>query len=373
MEAKTYQIMFKDLPVFLINTRGVATIQNDNYIPADIYLEEGEDFDTCINNKTNFDEWAGERILNLDRKYAHEILNKFGFPQSMRNSEKAQIAIQTRCLSINDCYWLKEVGEDITFAEVNLFDNSLKNTVFDVALFGHSPTITNQLPIADLSTDGTAPKAWVRKDDGFYLLKGDVNDSVTREVEASAILRELGFNVTEYVKTTYNGIPVSMCKCFTNKDINFVRAHWFDIKCDNRDEDIADYIYKYKEQFDRMNLADYIVGNTDEHEFNWGFLYDENLNILSMNPPMDYDHAFIGNGETECLPYFFLGAKKSQKEVAIEIIKQHPDWIDFNIDLSKYKYGAQAKERIMVLKEYLPALKKTSEYNEIEPDDISFI
>ena len=348
-----YTISFKDIPVFSISSDGLVEIFNERYMPADIYLEEcpNEDIDTRLNNLTNFNSWASSRILNLDRKYAHEILNSFGFSQRLTDKEKAEIAIQTRCLSINDCYWLKEDGEKCTFAEVNLFDNSLKDAVFDVALFGHSPTITNQLPITDLSTDGTAPKAWLRKDDGFYLLKGDVNDSVIRETEASAILRDLGFNVTRYWLSTYRDIPVSVCKCFTSKDINLVKAEWFAIKCMNNDESIADYIYRFQEQFDKMNLADYLIGNTDEHSQNWGFLYDENLNILSLNPPMDYDHAFLGNGDNMCLPMQLLGVVISQKDMAIDIIKRHPDWLKFNadLDLSKYKYGTAVMERLAVL------------------------
>ena len=375
-----YQVLFKDVPVFSITKSGIVNIHNPEYMPADIYLETVTDstgvdnLDTCINNITNFNSWAASRILNLDRKYAHELLNSLGFSQRLTDKEKAQIAIQTRCLSINDCYWLKNIDEDISFDRVNLFDNSLKNAVYDIALFGTGPsannTELNTMPIADISTDGTAPKAWIRKDDGFYLLKGDVNDSVTRETEASAILRKLGLLVTEYKKDHFKDAPVSVCKAFTNKEVNFVRAEWFNIKCMNNDEDIADYIYRFKDQFDKMNLADYLVGNSDEHAQNWGFLYDEKLNILSLNPPMDYDHAFTGDENTLCLPMQLLGQTVTQEEVAIDIIKEHPDWIDFDVDLSEYKYGSEVTKRLAVLREYVIEMDPESDIDKDDDFDI---
>ncbi len=350
LQNEKYQILFKNKPVFsIVYGSGEVEIYNTEFMPADIYLEESDDFDDRLNNIVNFNCWCSERILNLDRKYAHEILNHFGFSQNLSDKEKAKIAIQTRCLSLNDCYWLRKDTESVSFEEVNLFDNSLKDAVFEIALFGSSPTVTNQLPIPDLVTDGTAPKAWVRREDGFYLYKGDVNDSVVRETEASQMLRLLGLEVVEYKKESFNGQPVSASKCFTNKDINFVRAQYF-----NEKYDIQEYIFKFKEQFDRMNLADYIVGNTDEHPRNWGFLYDETMKIVSMNPPMDYDHALLGSGNSICLPYRLLGNPNVlQVDEAVSIIKNRPNIINFDVNLSEFKYGEFVKERLNYLKQFI--------------------
>ena len=103
-----------------------------------------------------------------------------------------------------------------------------------------------------------------------------------------------------------------------------------------------------------MNLADYLIGNSDEHSMNWGFLYNDDMEILSINPLMDYDHAFESQITSDCLPARYLGlVGKTQLDMAVEIVKKHPDWLKPDIDLSAYKYGSFVKERINVLKKEL--------------------
>ena len=102
-----------------------------------------------------------------------------------------------------------------------------------------------------------------------------------------------------------------------------------------------------------MNLADYLIGNSDEHPDNWGFLYDNDMNITGMNPLMDYDHAFESTPITICTPALFTRGRISQEQMAKDIIEEHPDWLDYDMDLSEFKYGNFTKERLITLKEYL--------------------
>lgn len=348
-----FEIFYKDILVFKIDiykSKGSILIVNEKYLPFDIYLEESEDIDDRINNMVNFNAWSASRVLPLDREYAKEILNYYGLTQGFTDADRAKIAISTRCLSLNDCFWLRDEKESLTWKEVNLFDNSIENAIFEVALFGKTSAITNtELINPDLTTDGKAPKAWLRENSSFYLLKGNKDDSVRKEIEASHILNTLGIQNVGYNLYYFNNEPVSRCKCFTNEFVNFVRADWYHIWCLNHDQDITDYIFKHKEAFDRMNLADYLIGNNDEHALNWGFLYDNNMSIISMNPLMDYDHAFESGLDSMCLPARFLGINITQKEMALSIIKAHPDWILQDVDLSIYKYGSFVQERIDLL------------------------
>lgn len=102
-----------------------------------------------------------------------------------------------------------------------------------------------------------------------------------------------------------------------------------------------------------MNLADYLIGNSDEHGQNWGFLYDNNFDVLSINPLMDFDHAFESDDNSICLPLRFLGERSTQKEEAIKIVKRHPEWLSKSIDLSEFKYGDVVNERIELLRSAL--------------------
>ena len=144
-----------------------------------------------------------------------------------------------------------------------------------------------------------------------------------------------------------NGIPVSKCKCFTNDRVNYICAQYFAIWCMNHDKDILDYL---SEQFDRMILADYLVGNSDEHPRNWGFLYDNNMAIISMAPLMDYDHTFVAAPQFPCQPLQIMGQFLTQEEAAISVAKKHPKWLRGDVNLSQYKYGTFVEERIEVLR-----------------------
>lgn len=111
-------------------------------------------------------------MLTLDRTYAKEILNSIGASQSVTDRERAQIALSYHCLSLLDVFWVKGEKENILFEDINLYTHSLSNALVDIALRGHQMTVTNAHLLAnDLSTGGCYPKAWVRREDGFYLYK----------------------------------------------------------------------------------------------------------------------------------------------------------------------------------------------------------
>lgn len=63
----TYEIMHMDKVVARISTLGQAEILNEQFMPFDMYLEEGGGFDDLVNNLANFYHWCASRVLSLDR------------------------------------------------------------------------------------------------------------------------------------------------------------------------------------------------------------------------------------------------------------------------------------------------------------------
>ena len=63
----------------------------------------------------------------------------------------------------------------------------LSNAFVGIVLRGHQMTVTNAHLLAnDLSTGGRYPKAWVRKEDGFYLYKdGSIRSSTKGWIESN--------------------------------------------------------------------------------------------------------------------------------------------------------------------------------------------
>lgn len=167
----TYEIMHMDKVVATVSTLGQAKILREQFMPYDIYLAESGDFDDLINNLTNFYHWCASRVLSLDRVYAKEILNSLGVSQAVTDKDRAQISLSYHCVSLNDVYWVRTVGEAVTFSELNLYDNPLNEAIIPLPLKGKHLTVTNRELAPDLSTKGCFPKAWIRLGTKFCLLK----------------------------------------------------------------------------------------------------------------------------------------------------------------------------------------------------------
>ena len=344
-------IMYQDIKLATFNRRnGQAAIDREDLFPFDLYLTESDDFDDRLNNVTNFNSWCASRVLPLDRKYAKEILNFYGYKQAITDKDRADIALFCSCVSLQDCFWVKPADDTRDWSSTNLFQNSLSDTVLEVALLGKSLTMTNtEIVTPDFSTDGTAPKAWIRREHDFFLYKGDVNDSVTREVEASRILQEIGIPAVQYREKIFMENRVAVCKCFTSEEVNLVRAGDYALWCDNHDLDFAEILCKYSREFELMNLGDFLVGNNDRHSQNWGFVYDSTRTMTGFAPVIDFDHAFLAGEDTRCLPMLLVGEEISQKDYALRIISKYRSELNFDMDYRKYKYGRWVKDRVDTL------------------------
>lgn len=132
-----YQIMHMEKTVAEISDTGEAKIISEQFMPYDLYLDEEEaDFsiDTRLNNLNNFYHWCASRVLSLDRKYAKEILNSIGAAQAVTDRDRADISLSYHCVSLTDVFWVKRRGENVTFQQLNLYDNSLNEAVVEISL-----------------------------------------------------------------------------------------------------------------------------------------------------------------------------------------------------------------------------------------------
>ena len=208
MEKTVYELMHGEKIVVDIGTNGVCTVLDRAFLPFSIYLEdtaENDDLDIRMDNLTNFYYWCATRVLTLDRVYAKEILNSIGASQATTDRERARIALSYHCLSLMDIFWTKEKAEEQNFSEINLFENHLDCAFVDVSLRGRQMTIQNRYMIADdLGTKGCYPKAWIRDENGFKLLKDGGREPVENELLASRIARCFRVNQVEYEDTIFS-------------------------------------------------------------------------------------------------------------------------------------------------------------------------
>lgn len=327
---KYFDVMHKDRRVARIYESGKCTISFPSFMPYNLYLERGDDFDTCINNLNNFYYWCASRILTLDRKYAKEILNSIGALQVYTDRERAAIAISYRALSLMDVFWIRARGDNKSFDEINLFNHSLSNAFVDVSLQGKDLTLENTELLTskdqarDIGTPGVAPKAWIRKDDSFYLLKDGDERDVNAEILASKILDCFKLNHVSYVESTFANVRVSKCKIITSTNISIVPMEYVGIYCLNHNKDKMQFILaKDSYSYYMMNIADYLIGNVDRHWGNWGFEVDNSNNKLGkLYPLMDFNKSFLSYENIDGGLCQTTEPKTTQKQAAIEAVRK---------------------------------------------------
>ena len=319
-----YEIMHGERKVAEISTRGEAVIFNERFMPYDLYLEEDRDFDTCINNMNNFYHWCAARVLSLDRKYAKEILNSIGMAQVMTDRDRAEISLSYHCVSLTDIYWVKKSQEELSFERINLYENSLNEAVVELSLRGKPMTVTNQELAPDLSTRGCFPKAWIRRENDFILLKDGGEDTVKRELVASRLCQCFDFKQVKYNEGFYDGQKVTESRLITSQKYSIISKMTFEIYALNHDLDVLEECLRVdKETYYGMNILDYLVGNIDRHPENWGFMVDNQTNdYISLYPIMDFNQSF-GSYDTidgaNCQTVY--PQRKTQREAAIEAVK----------------------------------------------------
>lgn len=322
----TYEIMHGENLIATITLQGQCRILVPSFMPWNLYLEETDELDGRVNNVTNFYYWCATRVLTLDRKYAKQILSSMGMSQATTDKERAQIALSYHCLTLTDIYWVRTADESVSFAQINLYENHLQNAFVDVSLRGRQMTVGNVHLLADdASTSGCFPKAWIREKDGFYLLKDGDERAVQNELLASRICQCFRCNQIVYEPCEYDGLQVTRSRLMTGMEYSIVSREAFEIYAVNHDINPMEYILDLDAySFYMMNILDYLVGNTDRHWGNWGFLVDNQTGqVLRLHDLMDFNQSFREYDMLEGAGCQTVSNRKiSQREAAVEAVQK---------------------------------------------------
>ena len=329
---KRFSVMHMERKVASVREDGTCTIYYPSFMPYSLWLERAEnsDLDTRLNNLNNFYYWCSSRVLTLDRKFAKEILNSIGAKQAVTDRDRAMIAISYHALSLTDVYWVKSDREDVRFSDLSLYRHSLSGAFSDVSLRGRALTAQNAELVTpsdvagDVGTQGVAPKAWIRDGDSFCLLKDGDERDVKAELLASKIASCFKVESVLYEPARFEGVDVSKSRIITSEEQSLVPMEAVDVYCANHDLDRDVFVLKKDAySYHMMNLIDYLVGNTDRHWGNWGFLVDNRTNRLrKLHPLMDFNKAFLSYDTLEGARCQTNAKKQSQLDVAIEAVRQ---------------------------------------------------
>ena len=325
-----YTVMHLDRRVAAIRSDGTCTVYAPAFMPWNLVLEQAAEMDARVNNLNNFYYWCASRVLTLERKYAKEILNSIGMKQAATDRERAEIALSYHCVTLTDVYWVRGYRERLGYDEISLYDHSLSDAFVDVSLRGRALTAQNAelLPVrdtaGDVSTLGAAPKAWIRREGKFLLLKEGDPGQVEAELLASRVARCFDVPQVLYEPWEYEGQPVSVSRLMTSRERSIVPMEHAEIWAANHGTDIYCLARRIDPRgYCMMNIVDYLVGNTDRHWGNWGFLMDNRANKpISLFPLMDFNQAFQSYDTLEGTRCLTVPGSVSQQDAARDAVRQ---------------------------------------------------
>lgn len=233
----------------------------------------------------------------------------------------------------------------------------MNNSFIDVALRGKQFTVNNSTLIAkDISTNGYFPKAWLRREDGFFLLKDGGKNYVENEILASKICQCFNCNQVKYEEYNFEGQVVSISQIMTSLDYSIASYQEYYIYAMNKNIDPLLGILKLdKYGYYMMNILDYLVGNTDRHWENWGVLVDTKTNKpIRLYDLMDFNQAFCSY-DTIDGSNSLIERSKTQKQTAIEAVKaiglNQIKTIDKTMFVGKEQLFDMFEQRLNILKE----------------------
>ena len=181
----------------------------------------------------------------------------------------------TRALSLSDCYWLKQRGEDISFGEVTPYLN--KEWDGSGVFQGGS--------ISTLFVNGAADKRWI---DSQTLLKV----GSFKELEPYTLCGALGLQ--EYAAKARMSDEDLLVSNFTSAGA-FLESMEQSGMVGEEDSALENAAELFQERAAALLVIDYLVEHDDRHWGNLGFMRDADTGkYLGMAPYYDFDWAWSG-------------------------------------------------------------------------------
>lgn len=256
--------------------------------------------------------------LQIGKKRDAESVNHWfssrRIPEKREGLEKARRQFRgfekdRNYFSLSDQYWVR-YNKNETWDKLNFFTNAYSTAVGRI--FFEPWTVAPadvKKPCPDRTTAGVLKKHWVRDQKGIsHLIKcgsEKYRQEPLSEVLASMMLRQLHLINSVSYDLMIDGLQFcSCCQNFVTPDTEFVPAFaLYKYEEPEEGESVYDHltrmcrekfvIPKAEQMIRRMIVADYVIGNSDRHLSNFGFLRNvETGNIIGFAPLFDFGAAY---------------------------------------------------------------------------------
>ena len=315
-------------------------------------------------NPYDFALWLRNRAIPSVRPHLPAALHELAV------STPSALMFKSWGLSLTDPYWFKPDGVDVSWDDINYFDQGYEETfgafmlgerdrtVFktqkespddvnpkaEVNVFDRNPAITHS---PDTATNGMLSKTWIRRHGHDYLIKsgtGNENREPYNEKLATCLLRRL-LDADEFVAydvVEHQGRAYSSCVSMIDAEIELIPAH--DVLTAFAVSEGRDLHRGYmralgelevpqgQRLIDKMIVVDYLMANFDRHTHNFGIIRNvERLDEYRIAPLFDHGCSFYSRATTaelESRPYVWeshpFREYPSQQLALIEDL----DWYD---------------------------------------------
>lgn len=253
--------------------------------------------------------WWNHRTIPKGRTGIEEKLAELGI------AETYDLPFRSMGLSLSDQYWIKPQGADLSWSDINFFQND-----FDVSEAGAWLSEVG-LDSPDNTSDGMLSKTWVCRKGKRILLKGGtvLDQEPYNECVATNLHRRL-LQSGEYVPyslETWGGMTVSACPEFLAPTEEYIPALYVKevVRQDPRRSDFRHFIeccerlgVEDAEPFlQKMIVCDDLIANTDRHWRNFGLIRDVETLECRMAPLFDSGTSLWCTVPTRDMPYAGFG------------------------------------------------------------------
>ncbi len=352
--AREYFLMHKDIPVCLME------ISADGILGKYRVNKETEEH-LPIGGKMNemkFHEWWRDRAIPKTRNGVKSALQRLGYLST--NSA----LVDNLALSLSDCYWIKPRGEDLTWADVNLFTNEFVDTFGELTLNKEKEIdLRKKTKFNCAASQGELQKKWCIDSSGNrYMIKGNYGESYQQSINelfATHLHRKQGFQkFTEYypaLLTVEGGIEGLGCFSYDFCSENLECISAWELLQSTKVRQNESFYYPLKrvcmelgiseEDFDLFMdyeiMTDYLLSNTDRHMNNISIMRNpDTLEILGFAPIYDSGNSMFYNIPYEQLDRIRLDQIKTHSFIAKEskLLSYVKNRDAVNIDLAEMDF-----------------------------------
>lgn len=227
------------------------------------------------------------------RKHIRQLLEQYG-------CDDLEGFLQvTHALSLNDTFWVCEMGSPLTWRSVSLYRNAFSEVISEAAFDGTVSETDFSSTSPEFGTDGYYAKCWVREESGIYLYKSGSDQyelEPLSEYLASQLAAELCPGAVSYDLAFHHDRLISKCPLFTNEAYGLAKAS---AVFGGEERTIPQLLRYFTEigsgdAFRRMCVLDALIVNPDRHYGNFGVLFDNaTMEILSMAPVFDHNRSLF--------------------------------------------------------------------------------